>query len=214
MTRKFAFPALLLCILATGTSWGQKHPQIRYIAFDAGINMAGISSSPEYQRHAGFLGASFRFTGNYSFDDAKSISTSLTFEQKGAPEFIHKINTNLNYLTVPVLYKFSTTGKYPRFHFNAGAYGAYLMNAQRRGALYNGDQQSRVSENITSEFRSLDYGILLGAGMMLRLYDDIDFMINIHGAMGIPMIKEISGSSPRNFNINISMGYVYYIGFR
>ncbi len=205
---------VILSLLLTGYSgWSQKHPQFRYVSFDAGLNMSGIRSAHEYQKNPGCFGVRAGMSGNYSFSDARSVGFSLLFNQKGAREHIPQIKTNLNYLSLPVFYLYKT-GRDPGFFFLGGAYGSYLLNAGRRGELSTGEQQSKIRETVTSEFKSYDYGVILGLGMMIRLYDDFDFKVAIQGSAGLPVIKNMEGSNPRNYNINLSLGYIYYLGFR
>ncbi len=213
MACKSFLSILFLFFAVANTGMGQKHPQLRFVAFDAGLNMSGIRSASEYQRQPGCFGISAGISGNYSFSDSRSVGVSLEFSQKGAAEYIPDINTKLNYLSLPVFYLYNFK-KDPGFFVLGGVYGSCLISASRRGELLNSGQNSRISENITSDFMSFDYGILLGMGMTVRLYDDFDFTVKIRGSAGFSKIKNTDESSPRNYNIGISLGYIYYIGFR
>ncbi|MGF1585433.1 MAG: outer membrane beta-barrel protein [Bacteroidales bacterium] len=191
----------------------QKHPQFRYVSFEAGMNLSGISSAPQFDEHQKNAGFHAGVSGNYSFSDFKSIGASLVFDRKGAVDRVHNINTNLNYVSIPFHMKW-IIGKEPRLFLTTGIYVSRLISAKRRGEQNVDGQISAVDENITDEFSPFDIGINLGTGLMIRLYDDIDFMVNVGGGAGLLKISDMPEYSPRNFNLNLSLGYIYFIGYR
>ncbi len=205
-----AFPLFLLnCLSAEG----QNNPQFRYLSLDAGLNIAGVHSDSQFDRHKKNFGANVSLSGNYYFCESRSLGASLAFEQKGATDNVFDVNTNLNYLSLPVYFQW-TTGKDPRFFINTGAYTAWLVNATRRGDYQDGGQTVNVNDNVKADFRSFDYGLVLGFGIMVRLYDDFDFKVTIRGSAGLSNIAKHSPENPQNYHFNISLGYIYYIGFR
>lgn len=191
----------------------QKHPQFRYISLDAGFNMAGIRSSGDYDKHQKNFGVNISLSGNYSFSELNSLGAGLIFDQKGAVDNVYDIHTNLNYLTLPVYSKW-VIGKDPGMFITAGIYAAWLLNAGMRGEQVVNGQIIHIKENVTDNFRHFDAGLALSAGMMVRLYDDFDFLVTIRGTSGMLKIESSSGYRPRNYHINISLGYIYYIGNR
>ena len=213
MSWKFISAALLVLFMPFFAAECQKHPQLRYIGIDAGFNMAGIRQASQYDRHEKNTGANINLSSNYSFSDSKSIGASLSFEQKGAVDHIYDVKTNLNYFTLPLYVKW-VTGKEPRFFLTAGGYTALLVSANKRGEQLLDGQTVTVNENVSGNFRSFDYGLLIGTGMMVRLYDDFDFMVSMRGSAGLFKIEDQPGHRPKNYHVNISIGYIYYIGFR
>jgi len=213
MILRIFYASLSLILLNCTNAEGQKHPQFRYLSIDAGLNMAGVHSGSQFDRHKKNFGANIGLSGNYSFCETRSIGASLAFEQKGAVDNVFDINTNLNYLSLP-LYIQWITGKDPRLFFITGAYTAWLINANRRGEYRDGGEPVYVNDNVSADFRPLDYGLVLGAGMMVRLYDDFDFTVAVRGSAGLSNIATRSGDNPKNYHFNISLGYIYYIGFR
>jgi hypothetical protein len=213
MNRRFFFIVFPVIILFNIESASQKHPQIQFVSFDAGLNIAGVRSAMHYDRHEKNFGANFSFSGNYSLSDDISVVASVSFSQKGAVDPVYPINTNLNYFAVPFSLRW-VTGKDPKLFFFAGGYSALLIGANRRGEMFIDGQVMRVRESVSSDLRSFDYGIVFGTGMMIRLYDDFDFVINLSGSAGFARIENRYDSKPKNYHFNISLGYVYYIGFR
>lgn len=190
-----------------------KHPQFRYISLDAGLNMAGIRSSDRYDSHAKNFGPALRISGNYSFSDFRSVGASLAFEYKGAVDPVHDIKTNLGYMTLPVYFKL-VTGMDPRLFFVSGVYASKLLFAGRRGEQFIDGQRTVVNEKVTQEFRSFDFGLIAGGGIMVKLYEDFDFLVSGSLSAGLMNIAGNSGQRQKNYNITISVGYIYYIGFR
>jgi hypothetical protein len=213
MNLKLFFAFLIIFQLLFVRLEAQKHPQFRYVSFETGINLSGISSSPQFDKHQKNAGLHLGISGNYSFSELKSVGASVVFDRKGAADRVHDINTNLNYISLPVFMKW-VTGKEPRLFFTTGIYVSRLISAQRRGVQNIDGQVTTINENITDEFRPFDFGIKLGTGLMIRLYDDIDFKVSIGGTAGVLKISSIPGYSPRNYNFNIDLGYIYFIGYR
>jgi hypothetical protein len=213
MNLKFA-SCLLLLIPFYLNSQAQKHPQFQYVSFDGGVNMAGIRSDGYFDKHQRNFGLNFSLSGNYSFSETNSIGAGLIFEQKGAADRVFDINTNLNYITLPVYMKFSTRGQISRSFFTAGAYASRMISARRKGTEYTGGEIRRVNETVTENFKSFDYGLALSAGLMIRLYDNVDFLVQVRGMAGLMNIDKDSGNSFRNYHFNAGIGYIYYIGFR
>jgi hypothetical protein len=194
-------------------SGAQKHPQLRYVSFDAGVNMSYFHPAGLYDLHQKNPGPHLAVSGDFSFSDSWSAGASLVFDRKGAVDPAHDINTNLNYLSLPVFMKW-IAGKEPRFFLTTGFYSSWLLSAQIKGEQFINGQINRVNENATADFRSFDYGLILRGGMMTRLNDNLDFMVTVGGAAGLPDIANSPETSLRNYNLNLSLGYIYYIGYR
>ena len=207
-------PVTLLLYMLQLNVEAQKHPQLRYLGVDAGFNMAGIRSASQYDRHKKNFGANVNFSANYSFSDSKSVGASLSLEQKGATDPVYDLKTNMNYASLPVYLKL-VTGKEPRFFFTGGLYAGWLINAKIRGEQLQDGKLVGVNENVSGDFRSFDYGLVASTGMMVRLYDDFDFIFSIRGSSGLLRITDHPpGPRPQNYSINVSIGYIYYIRFR
>jgi hypothetical protein len=213
MSRKVVFIIAAVLIMVPPGARAQKHPQFRYIGLDAGMTMAGIRSSADYVSHARNFGARVALSGNYSLSSSKSAEAALVFEQKGAADPVFDITTNLNYLTLPVYFKL-VAGNDPQLYITAGAYASRLINASRKGGRYVEGRPDIVNEKVTASFRSLDAGLMVGVGMMIRLYEDFDFIVSAGISGGFLKIDDLPGHKPRNYNISISVGYIYYIGYR
>lgn len=213
MSRSFFYSAFLIFTTFIASAEANKHPQFRFIGLEAGFNMAGIRSANHYDRHEKNTGAGAVFYVNYSLSDHRSFEAALAFDQKGATDPVYDIRTNMNYITLPLSYKI-VTGKDPRLYFSAGVYSGWLLSAGRKGEKLVEGSLIPVNENVTANYRSFDYGVIFGAGMAVKLYDDFDFVVGVRTSIGLFNIEEVYGTRPKNYHINISLGYIYYIGFR
>lgn len=210
---KIVIALSIIFLLSAQNADAGKHPQFRYISLDTGLNMSGIRSSDRYDNHAKNFGPALRISGNYSFSDSRSVGASLAFERKGSVDPVHDIKTNLGYLTLPVYFKF-VTGKDPRLFFVSGVYASKLLFAGRVGEHFIDGQRTTVNEAVTKEFRSFDLGLMAGGGIMVKLYEDFDFLVSGNFSAGVMNISAYSNRKPKNYNITLSIGYIYYIGFR
>ncbi len=213
MTRKIIYALFSIVSLTFLQAEAQKHPQLQYISLDAGLNMAGIHSTGAFDNHNKNFGIRLCLSGNYSFNDYASLGAALSFEQKGAGDPVYDFNTNLNYITLPLYFKVRT-GKDPQLFFTAGIYGSRLLSASRRGERFVGGQSEKVNEKVTSEFRPFDMGLAAGGGIMVKLYDNFDFMVSAGISRGLLKIDKLPDESAKNYIIGISAGYIWYIGFR
>jgi hypothetical protein len=214
MTRKVICCLFLILLPGVPGLLAQKYPQFRHIGLDAGMTLAGIRSTGHYTGNLSNFGARAGLSGNYSFCVRNSVETAIVFEQKGGNDPVYDITTNLNYLTLPVYYKLSS-GKDPQLFITAGAYISRLISASRKGTMHANGEALRVNENVTSRFRPFDAGLSAGAGMMVRLYDDFDFIVSAGISRGLLRVfEDFPGDNPGNLNIHLSAGYIYYIGFR
>jgi len=190
----------------------QKHPQFQYISFEGGINLAGVIPEGQFGNEIK-LGFFTGVSGNYSLSDVRSIGASLFFDQKGAADKVHDITTSLNYIKVPVYMKWFS-GKDPRLYFSAGVYTGWLVSASKKGDQFIDGQHTEINENVTGNFNRFDTGLTAGVGLMIRLYDDLDFMVSAGGSAGLLDIDNNPLETLRNYQVNVSLGYIYYIGYR
>lgn len=193
--------------------YSQKYAQFQTIGFQAGAGLYGIRDGEFY--HEFDKNISFHFTPllNYALSEDFVISSGLGFELKGAPDARFNYNTRLNYIVLPVSGKY-LFNKSPRFYVMAGIYGAYLLGATKKGEIRLGTVITSVNENVIEEYRRLDFGITAGLGYKIRLNFDLDFFAELKTNIGLLNIGKVDGFRPKNLGYTISIGYLYYIGFR
>lgn len=207
------FILFLFFQVSENLTFSQKHPQLQTIGIIAGTGLYGISGGERYDTYD--KNVSFHITPllNYSLSDQVLLCTGLGFELKGAPDKVYDYNTRLSYLIFPVYGKY-LFNKSPRFYVLAGIYGGYLLGATQKGSMKLGPDETVINENVISDFKRIDLGITAGAGYMIRLNFDLDFFVELKTNIGVLNIGTIEGFKPKNYGYTLSLGYLYYIGFR
>ncbi len=146
----------------------------------------------------------FTFAGGlfveYGFSDHLSIRTGCSFERKGNKSNILlldingselgnvKVRTQLDYLAVPLLVRYSFGSKV-KFMVNAGPYlGFLLKGTERTGAI--GSFPERTTDR-TANFTQQDVGLSLGLGPTLSMGDHIRISLEVRATLGLLNVSAI-----------------------
>jgi hypothetical protein len=185
----FAIAALITTIAGAQVQFGLK----------AGLNLANLSVSPSED------GSSFKMKPNLN---AGGFAYVPLFGHFGLqPEIMYSaqgtkisaegtsINYNLNYVNVPVLFKYKD------------ASGFFAELGPQIGILVAGKAKSgSQSEDIKSSFKSTDISGALGIGYLSSLNLGIDARYSL-GLTNI--IKDANGSSAKNGVIQVGVFYMF-----
>lgn len=157
--------------------------------FIGGLNLANVSGDD-----ADFLGTSpsnsMGFTAGaflvYNFNENLGIRPEVHYSQKGAKweEGGDKITAKLVYVDVPILVQFAipTEGGFKPILF-AGPYVAFNMSAK---VVYDIEGFDMDDEDIKDDTKSMDYGVLFGAGVVIN---DM-FEITARYGMGLTSVDD------------------------
>lgn len=133
-------------------------------------------------------------TFEYSLNNRFSLKSGLTYETKGGKyeffetnpvtdEFLKiEINNQLSYLTIPILFKYSTKGDV-QFFANTGPFFSLLMS----------------SKGIAS--KKTDYGITSGLGLQFFLNNNY-FALELRNSLGLQNIQNSRFDSSSNVKTN------------
>lgn len=208
------FIIIILLFQVSGRNlFSQKHPQFQTIGIHAGGGLYGIRSGEFYDDFDKNISLHVAPLINYSLTDDIILCSGIGFELKGAPDKRFSYNTRLSYIVLPFYGKY-LFNKAPRFYGLAGIYGGYLLGATKKGEIKIGPDITPVDENVISDFNRFDFGITAGAGYIIRLSLDLDFFVELKTNIGLLSIEKIEGFKPKNYGYSLSIGYLYYIGFR
>lgn len=130
--------------------------------------------------------------------------------------------TELWYFQVPVLVQFTTTppdrAEFPKpwpeftYHFTAGGYGGYLLDAtfsgSNRGAPFGVVFEDTFFNNVKDQYYEFDYGVVFGGGLEFGLNTKIGFETRLIYGLADVGNDEVSNFNPKNVAINFS---VYFI---
>ena len=184
----------------------------------------GVEVSPSFtflkgndfieKMYNGTLGYSGGISFQYNCGKRIALRTNIAYERKGGEgefEFTDNygasigkgiVNLNFDYLTIPVLLRF-TFGKRVKYFINGGSYIGYLINQTLvfKGANSNGEI------NNTASYNSLDAGISFGTGLQYPIKEKIYLSSEIRGNLGL--YNTIPGGDTKVNSVNLLFGIAY-----
>jgi len=153
---------LLLLIAATGLSASAAQAQYRgrggnvSLGLKAGATLTNLAGAdaPSLNNRFGFQVGGF---ANIGLSKLFAFQPELLFSQKGYwSPVVGDYGTRLNYLDVPLAFHVNTDG----FFFEAGPQVGFLLTAS--------SQAGSVSQDVKSQYNTLDLGYLFGLGYQLK----------------------------------------------
>jgi|DEB19_MinimDraft_2_1074335.scaffolds.fasta_scaffold26154_1 opacity protein-like surface antigen len=183
----------------------------------------GVEASPSFtflkgsrieKYYNGTLGFSGGISFQYNCGKRTALRTNIAYERKGGEgefEFTDNygasigkgvVNLNFDYLTIPVLVRF-TFGKRIKYFLNGGSYFAYLIKQTLvfKGANSNGEI------NNTASYNSLDAGISLGTGLQYPINEKWFLGSEIRGNMGL--LNTLPSGDTKVNSVNLLLGIAY-----
>jgi len=205
---------LTLSILCVGISFAQTKTRL---GVTAGLNVSNenysgdISLSTDYK--AGFQAG---VIADFGISEKFSIMPELLFSQRGTKYSMSaagnsvKFSETLNYLQLPInaAYKFDVGVGSKVFVF-AGPYFGYGLSGNDKLETTVDGQKYNQSEKVTfgsnaDDAKAFDFGINVGVGYE---YEKIFFKLQWNP--GLMNLSNVSGTSVRNTNIAVSVGYFF-----
>ena len=186
---------MLICASATASAQVGKCE----IGVEAGAGARYISS--RYFNYDATGGYSFGVNFQYKLNSLLSLRTSLYMERKGAvisgiyitdeqgvPLGQTNMSIDLDYLTLPVLLRFSV-GRSVKFFMNAGPYCGMLLRESR---LIEKPRR-RVEGNSNAPYKNIDFGLASGMGGVIPLGERLSISVEARYNMGL--LNLINGNS-------------------
>ncbi|KAA3621406.1 MAG: PorT family protein [Flavobacterium sp.] len=169
--------------------------------------VSGLSFEDPFSTKVGLLLGAH---GNYHLSKRSSLVANLNIEQKGAKTTFNEINDpstglpygvnekiSLNYLTLPLLYRYTMGGGSLGLFVNAGPYVGLLVG-------------SKNDDMTMADFETLDFGISGGLGLNYELKTKnlitLELRVNI-GGEHISKIVVFNDRLVRGASTNIIFGY-------
>lgn len=113
---------------------------------------------------------------------------------------------NYNYITLPLLIKFTTPGTNKIF-FNTGPYFSYLINSNSKNFI-NGEEYYYNTTNMGSLF---DIGLSIGLGGWFKINDNIKISTEIRDNIGLYNINGNSEYPLKHNTVNFVLCLLYTI---
>jgi hypothetical protein len=164
----------------------------------AGANFAVQSEIAHYYSNEdiriGFQGGVF---GNMSLAKDFSLQVEANYEQKGGKS--EEITSKYDYITVPVLAKYTLGDKDLKFNFNLGPYVGFLVNSEL------------VSDNNTMDVKDdseeVEFGAIAGIGLSYPVANN-NIVFDLRLGLGLSPYNK-SDSNPNNKYVGVSLGYEF-----
>ncbi|GEM_PF-5637626 len=171
--------------------------------------VSGLSFEDPYSTKVGLIIGAH---GNYHLSKRSSLVANFNFEQKGAKTTFKEINNpstglpygvnekiSLNYITLPILYRYTMGRGSLGVFVNAGPYVGLLVD-------------SKSDEMTMSKFETFDFGFSLGLGLNYELNSknliSLESRVNI-GGEHISKIVVFNDRLVRVASTNIIFGFTF-----
>jgi len=182
----------------------------------AGISLSNINASSNgitesYKNIVGFTGG---VAFGMSFNEHISLQPEILYVHKGArlkySDIYESIDIkfNVNYLEVPILFKYS----YGPIYFNVGPYAGVKISQNLK--------VKEISPNTTitegsSNLKSLDYGLLFGGGCAFEVGTG-KIIIDARYGLGVANINTNDDTTQsittKNRSLQFTVGYSFQLG--
>lgn len=123
------------------------------------------------------------------------------------------INTNFDYLTLPILVR-ATFGKKVQFFLNAGPYFGYLI---KQTFVSKGTNFPTTTSDNTSLDKRFDTGISTGLGISVPIKTKFAFSFEIRNNLGLFNVSAVpvaNNGTIKTNSTNFLLGFTYKLGQR
>lgn len=209
--------AVLLQILIIGSLFAQDKFAL---GAEAGPGITGLSGNPDLAISAG---AYFQ----YNFSRHFSICTGFNYDRKGDVNSAYsgyygyngyigpgKSHDYLDYLTLPVMAR-ASVGKKVIFFVEAGEFISALLLAEEAD-VQPGNARSAFNGTFpeTSEYKRIDFGLILGAGIKIPIDKGFAIVIEERNSIGLVNVNNESNIDgyAQTMSFDMLLGFSYSFG--
>ena len=197
--KKIKIFVVCLTILMAAKSFGQNAEEVKGVRFGvkAGINIANLTVKPaDAETSTGSLiGVTGGFFATIPGGAGFSVQPELNYSGMGAKETISNSKLLLNYLSIPVLAKYSLESA--GFAAYLGPQFSYLLSAKAKASGVSIDAKDQVKSTDISGVIGVEYFVPAGIGLSARYQ------------LGLTNIAKDTqaGESIKNKAITFTIGY-------
>jgi len=165
-------------------------------------------------------------SGQYNFNEHFAIHTELAFDRKGTSDKLTFTDVNgnihgtgkavnqLNYLTLPLLFR-ASVGNKVKYFLQAGPYLSYLLNQTSKYSISLEEPRYNFHINGTAYMPSMDFGIVTGIGLLVPVKEKFSISCELRGNYGLVNLTNTSNNSTikrYNESLNFLVGIAYKLG--
>jgi len=141
----------------------------------------------------------------------------LLFPDSNLPPIKYEISTNLNYLTLPVMVRYSF-GKKIQWFAGAGGYISHLLKAEQYVTVY--DPNGKQNSDVTRFYNKMDAGVCMAIGVAFPLTEKFRLKGSLTESIGLIDIDQtIDPSTGKEFgqdlmtnSLSLQVGVSYVLG--
>jgi hypothetical protein len=173
------------------------------------------------KQHLPAIAFSSGLTFQYNFSKYIALRTGLAFERKSTrvggtyseyagSAFNFKMRYNFDYLVLPLLLR-ASLGEKVKFSMGAGPFLAYLLK-QKTVVTEGRSHLNGLDNENTGYYKSLDFGITLGAGVQVPMKEKIALSFEVRNNLGMNDISTLPISNNGTIKTNstqLLLGIVY-----
>jgi len=194
---RFTLTILLLFIaLLTKAQNPHKSPTI---GIKGGVHLSSLTGDKLMDTNAKLITPQIGISGAWFFTRRLSVNTEINYEKKGGKFNSYELETNLNYVTVPLFGKYAFS-KDPQIYIYGGGYASYLLSATTKGKFEIFEISKDINENIKPNLSAFDFGIVAGVGAQGRFNRRADIFIDLRYCQGLFNVD--NNSAEYRYNIN------------
>jgi hypothetical protein len=214
---------IILSVLSFETIAAQKAPTLEFGA-EFGPGMASLRGNNIIdQYHKSKLSYSTGIFFQYNFRSFLSLHISAAYENKGSklkgPVYDNLGNligimtghTDYHYLSFPLLAK-ASFGKKIKFFLLAGPYISYLLKQTSKSKI---DNSLYTSTDNTQNYKRVDLGISLGAGLAIPVSPEWKFLLEARDNVGLQNVSAvpiINNGTIKTTTFTFLLGFAYTLG--
>jgi hypothetical protein len=199
-----------LILISSYFSFGQNPYSSPTYGLKGGFHLSSLHGDDAMDTHGKLISPQLGITGALFFTPRFSINAEANYEKKGGKFNSYEIQTNLNYVAMPVFIKYAFF-KDPQIYIYGGGYASYLVSANTKGLFEIFEESKEINENIKTNMTSFDYGFLVGFGVQGRFNRSADIFLDLRYCQGLYNIDNRTADHRYNFNDPELNNYFYNV---
>ncbi|WP_306352017.1 porin family protein [Flavobacterium sp. '19STA2R22 D10 B1'] len=216
--KKITLLITLLGLFATGFAQETATPKTNgtsLFGFSTGANLSNIRGNKVAEENNSALDFLVGLSYEYQFTESFALKTELNYERKSFKKdaFLdatssrrYELKTTLNYITIPILAKYSF-GNNKNFFINSGPFMGNFIDDTFKIDGKNFDAGGTI-------FKNIDFGWAFGAGTSIKLNKTNNLNIEIRNNLGlsnISKLRTINNGSVKTNSINLIVNWNFNI---
>jgi len=190
---------LIIIILAFGADNFAQQNKMN-MSFCGGIGVRSLRGNEILkEKNISALSFSGGLSIEYNFSEKWALHTDFSFERKGAVAYADQLDTNGNitgdittfsnfdYLTMPLLLKFSVHKKVDIF-CNAGGFVGYLL--KQNFVIKESGSENKVADNLYKD-KMLDFGLSIGLGFAIPIKPRLILNAELRNNLGVYNVSKV-----------------------